>query len=89
MEVLTERVVSFYRAIGVARIDVLDHLAVGNLIHIKGHTTDFDQVIDSLHVSHQPVLNVSKGQRAGLRVADYVRKNDFIYRRINGADRHT
>lgn len=80
MEVLVGRVIGFYRGKGVASIQTFDRLEVGNLIHIKGHTTDFDQVVESLQVSHHSVTHIIGGQIAGIRTSNYVRKNDSIYR---------
>jgi putative protease len=80
MEVLAGKVLTYYRKIGVASIKVSTFLEVGGRIHVKGHTTDFDQKVESLHINHRHVSLASAGEIAGLRVNDYVRKNDCIYR---------
>jgi len=80
-EVLAGKVLNYYRTIGVASIKVSTFLEVGGLIHVKGHTTDFDQKVESLHIKHRHVSRASAGEIAGLRVKDYVRKHDCIYRR--------
>ncbi|MBI5665517.1 MAG: translation elongation factor-like protein [Nitrospirae bacterium] len=80
MEVLVGKVINYYRTIGVASIKLNDCLELGRQIHIKGHTTDFEQVVESLQVKHRHVTSVSAGEVAGLKVNDYVRKHDCIFR---------
>jgi putative protease len=80
MEVLAGRVTHYYKAIGVAAVEVSDYLEVGNLIHIKGHTTDFEQTIESMEIEHKPVTKATKGQIVGIKVKDYVREHDLVYR---------
>jgi len=80
MEILAGQVRNYYKNINVASIEVTDSLKVGDLIHIKGHFTDFDQEIYSIEIRHTQVKEAAKGQIAGIKVDDYVRKNDFIYK---------
>jgi putative protease len=80
MEILAGQVRNYYKNINVASIEVTDSLKVGDLIHIKGHFTDFDQEIYSIEIGHTQVKEAAKGQIAGIKVDDYVRKNDFIYK---------
>ena len=80
MEVLAGKVINYYKTIGVARIKVNDVLEVGDMVHIKGRTTDFEQVIASLQIKHRNVARASAGDVAGMKVNDFVRKNDCIYR---------
>jgi len=80
MEVLVGKVINYYRTIGVARIILHEVLEVGRLIHIQGHTTDFEQVVASLQIKHRNVPKASAGDVAGLKVNDFVRKNDRVYR---------
>jgi len=80
MEVLAGRVTHYYKSIGVAAVEVNDSLKVDDLIHIKGHTTDFEQKIESMQIEHQDVREAKKGHVIGLRVKDYVREHDLIYR---------
>ncbi len=80
MEVLAGIVINYYRTIGVASIKLNDYLEIGGLIHIKGHTTDFEQVVESLQIKHQNVIRASISEVVGLKVNDFVRKHDRIYR---------
>lgn len=80
MEILAGKIINYYKTIGVASIKVIDFLEVGNLIRVKGHTTNFDQRIESLQIKHIQVARASKGDIAGVKVNDYVRKRDYVYR---------
>jgi predicted nucleotidyltransferase len=79
-EILAGRVVNYYKAIGVASVEVSDCLKVGDLIHIVGHITDFEQKIESMEINHKKVSVATKGQRVGIKVKEYVRKKDLVYR---------
>lgn len=80
MEILAGKVTHYYKAIGVAAVEVSDTLEVGDVIHIKGHTTDFEQKIESMQIEHQQVTKATKGQVVGIKVKDYVRENDLVYK---------
>jgi len=59
-------------------------LKVGDHIHIKGATTDFEQEVESLQIEHQPVEEVKEGEEAGMKVIDRVREGDKVYKIIEG-----
>ncbi len=80
LEHLAGKIIKYYGTIGVASVEVFDRLATGDIIHIKGQTTDFDQRIASMEIDHLRVSSVAKGQRAGIKVSDHVRENDLVYR---------
>jgi hypothetical protein len=54
-------------------------LKPGDLIHIKGHTTDFTQRVESMEYEHQPVLQAGPGQSVGIKVVDHAREHDIVY----------
>jgi putative protease len=80
MEVLAGKVTHYYKSIGVAAVEVSDSLKVGDLIHIKGRTTDFEQKVESMQIEHNNVTEAKKGEVIGLKVKDYVREHDLVYR---------
>ncbi len=55
-------------------------LHVGDTIHIKGHTTDFYQNVESMQVEHNPVDVAKKGEPVGIKVESPVRENDVVYK---------
>lgn len=55
-------------------------LRVGDTIHIRGHTTDFAQRVDSLQIEHAAVQEVGPDDDFGLRVVEHVREHDVVYK---------
>jgi len=80
MEILVGKITHYYKGIGVAALELSDTLEVGDVIHIKGHTTDFEQRVESMEINHQQVANATSGQVIGLKVKDYVRGHDMVYK---------
>ena len=83
MEVQAGKVRHFYSRISVASVEVTGMLSVGDFVHIRGHVTDFDQTIESMQVRCDQVSVALRGMTVGIKVKDYVRKNDYIYRIID------
>jgi len=80
METPAGRVIHFYAKISVASVEVHDTLEAGAMIHVKGHITDFDQKIESMQARHQQITRATRGMKVGIKVRDYVRKNDWVYK---------
>jgi len=55
-------------------------LQVGDTIHIKGHTTDFQQRVESMQVEHQTIQRAEVGEEFGLKVSEHVREHDIVYK---------
>jgi hypothetical protein len=53
-------------------------LRVGDTIKIKGHTTDFTQVVSSMQEDRVPVNEAKKGQEIGILVESRVRRHDEV-----------
>jgi putative protease len=74
------KVADFFAKIGVAAIDLTGTLSVGDTIHIKGHTTDFTQTVESIQIEHQNVQKAGPGDSIGIKVNDRVRDNDIVFK---------
>ena len=80
-EVELGRVTHYFGKIGVAGIEITqDSLAVGDTIHVKGHTSDFTQKIDSMQIDSQSVDEVTVGQSIGIKVSEHAREHDMVYK---------
>ncbi len=55
-------------------------LREGDFIHIKGHTTDFSQRVESMELDHVHVSEVRPGESFGLKVKDHAREHDVVYK---------
>jgi translation elongation factor EF-1alpha len=73
-------VTHYFSHLSVAAVSLTDTLKVGDRIHIKGHTSDLEQTVDSMEVDHQQVDTATPGDDLALRVDDHVREHDRIYR---------
>ena len=54
-------------------------LRVGDVIHIRGHTTDFSQKVESLEVNHASATEVGPNDEFGLKVVEHVREHDVVF----------
>lgn len=73
-------VTHYYSHLSVAVIQINKGLLqTGSTIHVKGHTTDFFQSIESMEYEHQHVEQAGAGQSVGLKVKDHVRQHDIIF----------
>ncbi len=80
-EVELGKVTHYFGKIGVAGIQITqDSLAVGDTIHVKGHTSDFTQRVDSMQIDGQPVEEATVGQEVGIKVAEHAREHDVVYK---------
>ncbi len=70
----------YFARIGVAGIDLEGRLRVGDTIHIKGHTTDLEMVVESMQVEHEEVAEANAGDAIGVKVADRCRDGDLVYK---------
>jgi putative protease len=55
-------------------------LRIGDTIHIRGHTTDLQQKVESLEVEHAPATEVGPNDDFGLKVVDHAREHDVVYK---------
>lgn len=71
----------YFAKVGVAAIELTDgRLAVGDTIHIKGHTTELTQRVDSIQLEHQALEHAEPGQLIGIKVRERVRQHDQVFK---------
>lgn len=73
------KVSSYFSHVGVAAIKLSRVLKVGDKIHIKGHTTDFEQKVDSMQIEKKTVAKAKKGDHIGIKVPEKVRPSDTVF----------
>lgn len=74
------QVTHYYGHLSVAAVVLKEPLAVGDKIHIRGHTTDLVQEVGSMEVEHARVDSAGPGDDVALKVDDHVREHDSIFR---------
>jgi translation elongation factor EF-1alpha len=80
MKIQIGEVTHYFGNIGVAVLKLRDKLEVGDRIYFQGHTTDFDQIVTSMEIDHQPVTSVKPGDDFALKVHQKVRNGDTVYK---------
>ena len=73
-------VTHYFPHVRAAVIKLKAPLTVGDKIKIKGHTTDFTQVITSMQIDRVPITGAKKGDEIGLQVNSRVRQQDKVYK---------
>jgi len=73
-------VIHYYPKIEVAIVELKASLKMGDKILIKGSTTYFNQIVDSIQIEHKDVQLAEAGNFIGLKVAEKVREKDKLYR---------
>jgi len=75
------KITHYYNKIKVGIIEITKGgLKVGDTIHIKGHSEDFDQKVDSMQVEHDQIQEAKKGDVIGLKVDEKVHEGDVVYK---------
>lgn len=74
------KVSDFFARPVVAGIELTGVLKVGDRVHVQGHTTDLEMVIDSMQIDNVNVNEAKAGDSVGIKVPDRVRGGDIIYR---------
>lgn len=71
----------YFAKVGVAAIEITEgQLTVGDTIHIKGHTTELTQRVDSIQLEHQTLERAERGQLVGVKVRERVRQHDRVFK---------
>jgi len=74
------KITHYFPKVRAAVIKLEAPLTVGDVIKIKGHTTNFQQAITSLQIDRVPIDRAKKGQEIGLLVNSRVRQHDVVYK---------
>ena len=81
MEEEIGRITHYFSKVNVGILEMTKgKLRIGDTLHIKGHTTDFYQNINSMQVDHNPVESAESGDLIGLKVENQVREKDLVFK---------
>jgi len=75
-------VTHFFSKIGVVVVELTSPLVVGDHILIKGPSTDFEQIVDSMQIEHKSITRAESGQSIGLKVVQPAREKDTVYKKL-------
>ena len=79
-EIKIGMVSTFFTRPVVAGIELSGDLNTGDLVRIKGHTTDIEFVVSSMQVDNNPVASAKAGDTVGIKVTERVRPGDTVYK---------
>lgn len=71
----------FFANINVAVIELSGTIKIGDEIVVRGATSDFSQVIESMQIEHEQVNEAHSGDAIGLKVKERVRRGDEIFQK--------
>jgi putative protease len=74
------KITHYYGHLSVGIIELTDILKQGEAIHIKGHSSDFTQNVDSIQIEHANVPEAKAGEVIGIKVLQKVHPNDTVYK---------
>jgi putative protease len=75
-------VAHFFSKIGVAVIELMLPLSVGDRILIKGPSTDFEQIVESMQIEGKSFQRVEGGQSIGLKLVQPAKEKDVVYKKL-------
>jgi len=75
-------VAHFFSKIGVVVVDLTLPVAIGDHILVKGPSTDFEQIVDSIQIDRKAITRAEGGQSIGLKVVQPAREKDTVYKKL-------
>jgi selenocysteine-specific translation elongation factor len=79
-EVEVGKVSDFFARPVVAGIELTASLKVGDKVHILGHTTDMELVVESMQINNVNVQEAKAGDAVGIKLGDRARRGDTVYK---------
>jgi selenocysteine-specific translation elongation factor len=79
-EIKVATVSDFFAHPVVAGIELSGELSTGDLIRIKGHTTDLELTVSSIQIDNNIVNSAKAGDAVGIKVTERVRPGDIVYK---------
>ena len=79
-EIEIGKVSDFFAKPVVAGIELTSEMKKGDKLHIKGHTTDLELVVESMQIHNVNVDVANKGDAVGIKLPDRARRGDTVYK---------
>lgn len=81
-EVEIGKVTHYFDRIHVAVLKLSEPIRVGDTVHVRGHSTDLVQKVESLQVDHKPVAEAGPGSDVALQTQGPVHEHDRVFKVI-------
>ena len=82
-EQIIGKVSDFFARPVAAAIELTAALKLGDKIHIKGHTTDLEAIVESMQINNVDVKEAKPGDSVGVKVSERVRSGDTVYKVVD------
>lgn len=79
-EVFAGTVSHYFAQPQVGAVKLETEVRIGDLLHFRGQTTEFEQKVSSMQIDHEPVEGAAAGAEVGIEVLERVRKGDRMYK---------
>ena len=79
MEKEIGKITHIFDKIDVGILELNGDLKVDDTIHIVGSQSDFEQLVDSMQVDRQNIVDAGKGSVVGLKLISKAKVGDKIY----------
>ena len=70
----------YFDHLSVAVLNLKEKLRVGDTVLIQGHSSDFQQTIDSMQIDHKAVEQAKPGDDVAVKVSQKVHPNDKVFK---------
>ena len=79
-EELVGRITHYFGKPEVGVVKLVASINLGDVLHLRGRTTDFQQEITSMQVDHGAVESAAAGTEVAIKLNERVRSGDEVYR---------
>ncbi|HOW42755.1 MAG TPA: hypothetical protein P5110_09050 [Candidatus Omnitrophota bacterium] len=76
--ILVGEITHYFPHVNAAVVKLKVPLSVGEMIKVKGHTTDFTQKVTSIQIDRTALPQAKPGDEIGLQVGSRVRRGDVV-----------
>ena len=77
---LIGKVTHYFDHVGVAIVDLIDTLNIGDTIRIIGGEVDFTQEVESMEIDHEKIKTAKKGDSIGMKISERVKDGYQVYK---------
>jgi putative protease len=75
-------VTHFFSKISVAVVELILPLSVGDRLLVKGPSTDFEQIVESMQIEGKTISRAEGGQSIGLKLVQPAKEKDVVYKKL-------
>jgi putative protease len=84
MEVQVGKVIHYYKNLNMAVLKLDQCLKIGDMVHFRGHSTDFHDRVTWIGLEDQRILRASPGSDVLMDVMEPVREHDAVMLVVQG-----